>query len=327
LRALSASDAQPIARLIDDYEVSRWLSVVPHPYSLADAQAFIADFDSDWRFGIWLGDEIAGVIGISDQLGYWLGRRFWGQGYMAEAVHSVVNAWFLAGETSLGAGYFVGNQRSRAILHNIGFLPDAVIRQHSLAQGHDVQCQQLTLGRADWLAANPLCIKTDRLLIRAFAPRDLDAFHGFAADPQVSRMMQSIPHPLGREQARDWIAGRQYSGRLGFCAGVYLHDETLIGSVGIGGDPVSTAYFFDPAHWGQGYATEAMAGFLARMFAWFQPDEITAGAMLDNHASQRVLDKLGFEQTGHISHKSPLRLEPDPLILYRLKRTRSKAMQ
>ncbi|MFV2002942.1 MAG: GNAT family N-acetyltransferase [Paracoccaceae bacterium] len=152
LRPLVLADAGAIARLIGALEVSRWLSVVPHPYSVGDAQSFIRDFAANWRFGIEIDGAIGGVISIEKQLGYWLGRKYWAQGYMSEAAQAVVNAWFLQNERTLGAGYFVENARSGAILRKIGFSADKIITRHSLARGCDVQCQQMTLRRADWLA-------------------------------------------------------------------------------------------------------------------------------------------------------------------------------
>lgn len=152
LRPLALADAPDIARLIGDYDVTRWLTVVPHPYSVPDAEDFIRDFDNDWRFGIELAGTIVGVIGITDQLGYWLGMPYWGHSYMSEAVHAVVNAWFLSDKNSLSSGYFVDNQRSGALLRKLGFQPGEIITQHSRAQARDVQCQQMMLSRADWQA-------------------------------------------------------------------------------------------------------------------------------------------------------------------------------
>jgi len=62
-----------------------------------------------------------------------------------------------------------------------------------------------------------------------------------------------------------------------------------------------------------------MQAFLANSFAIHRFEEITAGAMFDNPASQNVLKKLGFEKTGEKMHKASGRLEEAPLFLYRLR--------
>jgi len=41
--------------------------------------------------------------------------------------------------------------------------------------------------------------------------------------------------------------------------------------------------------------------------------------MFDNPASQKVLEKLGFEKSGEKMHKASGRLEEAPLFLYRLR--------
>ena len=158
LRPLEMADAPAIARLVGDLEVSRWLTVVPHPYAVKDAETFIRDAEADWRFGIEIDGgndgDIAGVIGIQNQLGYWPGQPYWGRGYMSEAAHAIVNAWFSPGGGALSSGHFVDNHRSGAILRKIGFRNAETVTQHSQAQGCDVQCQQMVLSVADWQARN-----------------------------------------------------------------------------------------------------------------------------------------------------------------------------
>lgn len=58
--------------------------------------------------------------------------------------------------------------------------------------------------------------------------------------------------------------------------------------------------------------------FLVHVFDRFGLDAMTAGATADNPASIAVLKKLGIDVTS-------TRLEPDPVIMYRLSRTRLKA--
>ncbi len=176
-----------------------------------------------------------------------------------------------------------------------------------------------------WLTANPLSIETERLVIRPYKASDAPAFRAIANHQSVARMMMSVPHPMSLHQAADWMAERAYAGRPGFCLGVFLKDGPLIGNLGMGGSPVSCMYFLHPDHWGRGYATEAMRGFLADIFARFDLPEITAGVMADNPASQRVLEKLGFQRSGEAKCKSLARLEEVPETLYRLSRTQFEA--
>ncbi|MCA6272791.1 MAG: GNAT family N-acetyltransferase, partial [Phenylobacterium sp.] len=57
LRSLRLSDAPRIAALCADFEVARTTARIPHPYTLADAEAFLAsgetqDPDLEARFAL-----------------------------------------------------------------------------------------------------------------------------------------------------------------------------------------------------------------------------------------------------------------------------------
>ena len=152
LRPWGLDDVAALARLIGDIEVSRWLTVVPHPYSAADAESFIRDGDPLGRYCIELGGQVAGGISVRHHLGYWLGVRFWGQSYMSEAARAVVAYWFDGGGGDLESGYFVGNQASERILAGLGFQPGVVEATKSCATGEVKELQKMALGRADWRA-------------------------------------------------------------------------------------------------------------------------------------------------------------------------------
>ncbi len=91
----------------NDAEVTRYLTWRPHR-SLADAEEPLANQMAAWESGkyfSWVitlkdGGELAGMIaarpdGWRIDLGYVLGRKFWGRGYMTEAVRAVVE-WALS---------------------------------------------------------------------------------------------------------------------------------------------------------------------------------------------------------------------------------------
>lgn len=154
LRPLDLADVADMTRLIGDIDVSRWLTVVPHPYGLADGRKFIRDIAGEWDLAIEIDGKFAGVIGISDGFGFWLGRPFWGQGYMGEAARALVKLWFTQGHETLTSGYFTGNIASAAIHARLGFVKGAIVQDHSLAQGRNVALQKVSLSRVDWQASH-----------------------------------------------------------------------------------------------------------------------------------------------------------------------------
>lgn len=162
-----------------------------------------------------------------------------------------------------------------------------------------------------------LAIETNRLVIRALsAEHDLPAFMAIAGREEVAHMLASIPHPLTLGVAREWLAAREYQGRPGFLAGIHLRDGELIGCVGLVDQPLTVHYFFDPAHWGRGYATEALVPFVDWCAAQFGFDELRVGVVDGNIGSRRVLEKAGFKLTHAARHQSDVREEPDRLLMY-----------
>lgn len=329
MRDAVPGDLDGYMAFVSDYEVIKWTSSWPYPADREFTLSRCRQVPPELGFAgpVFLGGEQIGGMGCVDgELGYFFAQAHWRQGYATEMARAVIARAFATMDwNQITAGVFDGNPGSVRVLQKLGFKETGRGKLFSKAQGKELHGPDFALTRADWLATNPIHIETERLVIRAFSTNDVTAFHAFASRNEVARMMQSIPHPLNMQQAQEWIDGRVYTGQLGFCPGVYLKDGTLIGALGIGGDPVNAAYFFDPNQWGQGYATEATRGFLSAMFKQFNLTEIEAGAMEDNPGSQRVLTKLGFTEFGRKMHQPSLRLEPDPLILYRLTRTQFEA--
>jgi RimJ/RimL family protein N-acetyltransferase len=133
LRAPGDSDAPAIARFLGDFAVAGNLARVPHPYGIADAEAWLARqcqkvSPSNACFAIDIaGAGLIGVVGFDyrhdgPHLGYWLGRPFWGRGLMSEAVRAGLD-WYFAnsGETTIRSGVFSFNAASRAIQRKLGF--------------------------------------------------------------------------------------------------------------------------------------------------------------------------------------------------------------
>lgn len=141
LRPMQADDAEPLFALFNNWEVVRWLSMPPWPYTLDDAHSFIAgQLDQDLpktTFAITLDGNLVGGIdvrmnkpGLSQRgpgpnLGYWLGRRYWGRGYMTEAARRFIAQIFAAGiGDTMYSGAFSDNVASLHVQEKLGFVRD-----------------------------------------------------------------------------------------------------------------------------------------------------------------------------------------------------------
>jgi RimJ/RimL family protein N-acetyltransferase len=132
LRAPRRDDAEALAALANDLRIAANTLRIPHPYALADAQAFIAAVGGDGgesAFAICARDgSVLGCCGIArldgetPEIGYWLGVPFWGKGYATEAARAVIDHAFedLGCEVLL-AGARVSNPASRRVLQKCGF--------------------------------------------------------------------------------------------------------------------------------------------------------------------------------------------------------------
>lgn len=135
LRPAWPEDAPAIAAAIGDERVVRMLARVPLPYTLADAEAFVARprGAEEPVFTIHAHDgdapRLIGGIGIhpeddGPQLGYWIAPEAWGRGYATEAGHAVIAmARHALPIRRLAAWHFLDNPASGRVLTKLGFRP------------------------------------------------------------------------------------------------------------------------------------------------------------------------------------------------------------
>ncbi len=167
LRPLRNDDASAIAKLINDYEISKNLARVPFPYTIADADEFLGWVKNSTlksRFSaICLAatrDQLMGAISYewnegkqNAELGYWLVKDFWGKGLMSEAARAMVNhAFTVANIDVLVSCYFDENPASGKVLLNAGFEAVGTCQQMSKAQAKEVPATSMRLTRERWLA-------------------------------------------------------------------------------------------------------------------------------------------------------------------------------
>ncbi|KRG70087.1 GNAT family N-acetyltransferase [Pseudoxanthomonas dokdonensis] len=172
LRRWSPHDLRSLVRHANDAEVARGLSSrFPHPYRRLDGVRFLAGEVVDLRDPV-LAIEIDGVAcggigahpasgeraGVAE-LGYWLGRRYWGQGIMTRVLDCYV-PWVMR-ELSLHrlqAQVLVSNPASAAVLAKCGFEQEGIQRQAVLRAGkpQDLRLFSLILPLPDAIAANAL---------------------------------------------------------------------------------------------------------------------------------------------------------------------------
>lgn len=151
-------------------------------------------------------------------------------------------------------------------------------------------------------------LRTERLLLREFAPGDWPAVLAYQSDPRYLRFYAWE----GRAEAdvRAFVAmfvgwqGEQPRTKYQFAL-VLPETGRLIGNCGIRvNDPAAReaniGYELDPDYWGRGYATEAARAVLVFGFDSLGLHRVWARCVADNAASAHVLEQLGLRREGRL---------------------------
>ena len=149
-------------------------------------------------------------------------------------------------------------------------------------------------------------IETDRLALRPLTLDDAGWIAETSSRWDVAQNLAVVPVPnpaLGVELFI--LSVRVRESRYGGAVRAVTLRETgepigLIAAPSKGDGSYGLGYWFAPTAWGQGYATEAGQAMIDAVRA-NGAQSVHAGCFEGNDASQRVLEKLGFDRTGHIS--------------------------
>jgi 8-oxo-dGTP diphosphatase len=221
LRPLVPSDAEALHRLVNDFEVTRNLTVVPFPYPRDLADEWIASTARDLAAGhayhlAITGHEgpeemLIGAIGVrvdaatrTARLGYWVGRRFWGHGVATEAARRLAS-WALANlrVDRLTAVVVTDNPSSASVLRKAGFRQTGEDMEEFRSRGgkHPVWQFEATRddvfghagsGQVDSAGTKPL------LLVAACALIDSDGRVLLARRPEGKKMAGLWEFPGGK---------------------------------------------------------------------------------------------------------------------------------
>ena len=146
LRPFRRSDAAEFTRLAGDWAVASMTSDIPYPLTQAQAIAWLHPARGEVRFAVDLGGQLIGGAGYyrrrsgAAELGFWLGRPWWGRGYATEATRAIVRYGFQTRKVpGFTSSHFVDNWASAGVLRKLGF--ESVGRGYiiSVARGHDVE--------------------------------------------------------------------------------------------------------------------------------------------------------------------------------------------
>jgi ribosomal-protein-alanine N-acetyltransferase len=145
LRPFQPLDAARVRELASDRAIADTTATIPHPYPEGAAEAWIASHVAGWQAGSEItfavtvreGAELVGAVGVSisqpnqsGELGYWIGKPYWGRGFATEAAAAVLDyAFTVVGLNRVQATYLTRNPASGRVMEKLGMAHEGVFRE------------------------------------------------------------------------------------------------------------------------------------------------------------------------------------------------------
>ena len=146
LRNIIEKDMKSLIKNINHFEIASKVSTIPHPYKLKDAKWWIDKCKKNARekprksydFVIELKSEkkVIGGVGLFDikdgkgEIGCWLGKKYWRQGIMMEAVVELIDFAFNKLKLrKLVWKAYVTNKASNLLAEKVGFKKEGLLRK------------------------------------------------------------------------------------------------------------------------------------------------------------------------------------------------------
>jgi len=147
LRPFTVADAPAVQQLAGDRDVASTTLNIPHPYEDGMAEEWINTHPKQFKrgeaviFAIVLRKDnlLIGAISLSinqqhenAELGYWVGKPYWNNGYCTEAAKAVLHYGFTAlGLNRIYAHHLSHNPASGRVMEKLGMKHEGCLRQQA----------------------------------------------------------------------------------------------------------------------------------------------------------------------------------------------------
>ncbi|MFD3283849.1 GNAT family N-acetyltransferase [Alteromonas macleodii] len=128
-REFNLEDSSIIVALLNDADVSKWTSHIPFPYTENDAISWLKKQENSLRkpLAIEIENKLVGCISywhldsLTTEVGYWIGKSFWGKGIATTAVSSLLDSTIFPTTPKVAAKVAAENIGSQRVLEKCGF--------------------------------------------------------------------------------------------------------------------------------------------------------------------------------------------------------------
>lgn len=166
LRPFSLDDAPDVQRLAGDKAIAETTVLVPHPYEDGLAEEWICSHQPNWdkrksiHWAVVLSstNELIGAITIrldfpneKGNLGYWIGKPYWNNGYVTEVSQAAVDWAFK--DLSLNrieSDHFSSNPASGAVMRKLGMVHEGTMRQYVKKWDKFIDGEFYAILKQDW---------------------------------------------------------------------------------------------------------------------------------------------------------------------------------
>jgi RimJ/RimL family protein N-acetyltransferase len=142
-------------------------------------------------------------------------------------------------------------------------------------------------------------VETERLILRRFAPADLDHLVELDSDPEVTFFITGGAPEFDRSMLDGWLAEYERWPGYGTFAAIEKSSGAFLGwfhlrPEGQHPDEPELGYRLRRDAWGKGYATEGSVTLVEKAFSELGASRVWANALTVHAASRRVMEKAGL---------------------------------
>ncbi len=149
LRPFRSTDAESLAKNINNKKIYRYTSCIPYPYTLKDARDYLKRIKTQTQkvtklsLAIVIDNEVVGGVALDKiikkhkaEIGYWLAEKYWGKGIITQAVKLLVSYAFKKLDLKrVYAFVYYSNKASARVLEKAGFKNEGFLRKHGKKDG------------------------------------------------------------------------------------------------------------------------------------------------------------------------------------------------
>jgi [ribosomal protein S5]-alanine N-acetyltransferase len=166
LRPFAMTDAKEVQRLAGDWAIADTTLTIPHPYGDGVAEEWIAThqqtFDQEKGVTLAITRKSDGVLlgaiallnfekGHQAEIGYWVGKPYWGQGHCTEAAGAMLRYGFINLDLiRIHARYITRNPASGRVMQKLGMRHEGCRRQHATKWGKFDDVELYGILKCEW---------------------------------------------------------------------------------------------------------------------------------------------------------------------------------